>query len=618
MAPAFCPNHVLSPFVYERENHAQASQSACDRRRDRHARAYAHAQTVITQWDFDAIGPVGPVDDTGFPTDAPFFSAGLIYNSPSPTTGNGFIAPLGMDNTYTFATNPPTIGSVASCDVLSTSGLGTSAYTISTWRVRGPSNAAAPPGNGNGWNRSAPERTQGAQFSASTVNFTGIHFSCQFYSTTQGVSTAVAQYTLDGTTWTDLGTPFRVKSNDYLQPASGTISGANAGVNLDFSAIAGANNNPNFGVRLVSVYDPFYAGTAQVPAPSYSSAAGATPPAPNVTPYNNSSGNWRFGLIAFTGNSAGPINPVIRASTDQTAVLRNVGNDVVFRAVVQPGLTPASTGVQVFADLSSLGLSNHQALAGNDESTFFTFAGTIPANTVTFPVGQTAAINRTVSLTVTDAQGRSATSNTSIAFVPCNAVNSTSTVVISQVYGGGGKTDAFNPADEGIYESDYIELYNRSGSPVDLTGWSVQYASPSNSAGFSTVTNQVNLAGVIQPSQYFLVRFSDPARGFAPLPAPDFSTIYSYGGLGNTGGRVALSDSTASIGTSFTSTHIKDLVGYGATAITFEGAGPAPTPDNAHAVIRKSTATDSHAGAQDTNQNFYDFILGARAAQSGK
>ena len=57
----------------------------------------------------------------------------------------------------------------------------------------------------------------------------------------------------------------------------------------------------------------------------------------------------------------------------------------------------------------------------------------------------------------------------SIAVTPPVAAVSTS-VVISQVYGGGGNAGA-------TYKNDFIELYNLGSTPVDVTGWSVQYAS---------------------------------------------------------------------------------------------------------------------------------------------
>jgi hypothetical protein len=582
----------------------------------------AMAQTVFCQWDFDAIGPVGPVDEnTGLPTDAPYFTSGLIYNTPSPTIGNGSCIPLGMDNldsgppnhtgTYVFGPYGGQLvyGTVAYCDVSPQSGLahGGSTYSITCWRVRGPNNTYVAPGinNGNGWNRSAPQKSQGAQFSTSTVGYTNVKFQCQISCSTQSVSCMQPQYTIDGTNWLDFGAPVYMASNDFIQPPSGLISATNYGVNLDFSSTAGVNNNANFGVRIVSIYDPRYLGTAQVPAPQYAAAS-----APTTTPYNNSSGNWRFGLMTFTGTASGPINPFLRASTDKIAACGSDDNTIKFQALVQPGVNPPSTGTTVYADLSSLGLSNHQLLTGNPSGTFFVYTGTIPANTVVVPPGQTTPITRSVTLTVTDDQMRSVSSSTSISFVNCNAVDSGAPVVISQVYGGGGNTDSLNAANQGVYDSDFVEIYNRSAAAVNLNGWSVQYASPASSGGFNNSNNEVLLSGMILPQQYMLVRFSDPVYGFQPLPAPDFATKYGYGGIGNTGGRVALSSSASLIGTSYTAATVKDLVGFGSAAVTFEGAGPAPTPDNAHAVIRKSTGTDPHAGSQDSNQNFNDFVSG--------
>jgi hypothetical protein len=43
-------------------------------------------------------------------------------------------------------------------------------------------------------------------------------------------------------------------------------------------------------------------------------------------------------------------------------------------------------------------------------------------------------------------------------------------VVISQVYGGGGNSGA-------TYENDFVELFNPTDAPVTVAGWSVQYVS---------------------------------------------------------------------------------------------------------------------------------------------
>ncbi len=48
-------------------------------------------------------------------------------------------------------------------------------------------------------------------------------------------------------------------------------------------------------------------------------------------------------------------------------------------------------------------------------------------------------------------------------------------IVISQVYGGGGNSGA-------TYKNDFIELYNLGSAAVDVTGWSVQYGSSTGSS----------------------------------------------------------------------------------------------------------------------------------------
>ena len=68
-------------------------------------------------------------------------------------------------------------------------------------------------------------------------------------------------------------------------------------------------------------------------------------------------------------------------------------------------------------------------------------------------------------------------------------------VVISQIYGGGGNSGA-------TYKNDFIELHNTGPAPVNITGWSVQYASSTGNSW----TNKTNLTGIIQPGAYFLIQ----------------------------------------------------------------------------------------------------------------
>src|SRR5712671_724260 len=67
-------------------------------------------------------------------------------------------------------------------------------------------------------------------------------------------------------------------------------------------------------------------------------------------------------------------------------------------------------------------------------------------------------------------------------------------IVISQVYGGGGNAGA-------TLKNDFIELFNRGTTAVNVTGWSVQYASAAGAAWQVT-----NLSGSIAPGQYYLVQ----------------------------------------------------------------------------------------------------------------
>src|SRR6266566_4545389 len=98
-------------------------------------------------------------------------------------------------------------------------------------------------------------------------------------------------------------------------------------------------------------------------------------------------------------------------------------------------------------------------------------------------------------------------------------------VVISQLYGGGGNTGS-------TLRNDFIELFNRGNSPVNLTGWSVQYASATGSSWDRTL-----LSGTIGPGQYYLVQEAEGNGGSSSLPSSD-----ATGGinLSATSGKLAL------------------------------------------------------------------------------
>lgn len=163
-------------------------------------------------------------------------------------------------------------------------------------------------------------------------------------------------------------------------------------------------------------------------------------------------------------------------------------------------------------------------------------------------------------------------------------------IIISQVYGGGGNSGA-------TLRNDFIELFNRGSQPVNVTGWTVQYASAAGSSWDSTV-----LSGTIQPGRYYLVQEFQGAGGIENLPAPD-----ATGGinLNATTGKVALvNNSTLLIGTCPAGSQIVDFVGYGSSANCSEGF-PTSNLNNTTAAIRAS------GGCTDTDNNSSNFNTGS-------
>jgi len=169
------------------------------------------------------------------------------------------------------------------------------------------------------------------------------------------------------------------------------------------------------------------------------------------------------------------------------------------------------------------------------------------------------------------------------------AVAST-TLVISQVYGGGGNSGS-------TYKNDFIELYNLSNNPVDLSGWSIQYSSAAGSTWQVTT-----LSGSIAPGHYYLIQEAQGSAGTTVLPAPDASGAIS---MSATSAKVALMNSTVALsGNCPAAGSIVDMVGYGSSASCFEGSGRAPGPNNMNAVFRAGS------GCTDTNNNANDFVVG--------
>jgi DNA/RNA endonuclease G (NUC1)/fibronectin type 3 domain-containing protein len=171
-------------------------------------------------------------------------------------------------------------------------------------------------------------------------------------------------------------------------------------------------------------------------------------------------------------------------------------------------------------------------------------------------------------------------------------------LVISQAYGGAG----CGTVGCSTWKNDYIELFNRGGSPVSVNGWSVQYAAATGTTW--QVTNLPNVS--IQPGQYFLVAESAGANGVSVLPTPDVTGSIT---MSATAAKVALVSSTTALAGACPTTNVIDEVGYGATANCSETA-PAPAPSTTNAILRAGS------GCTDAGNNSTDFAAAAAAPRN--
>ena len=195
------------------------------------------------------------------------------------------------------ATAPtPNIGSGSSAIVGTMSGAGTSTGTntgcaqvtgTTAWAL-----ATASPG--------ATNESSGVEFRTSTVGHENIIFSYDHRLSNSATRTARIQYTLDGTTWINLDLNASNYDNsacanrggidggriDASDPVGTNVSDSWGRRMIDLSGISGANNNPNFGVRILAAH---YSNTGEFRT------------ANNVGTVSTG-GTWRFDNVSFTAD----------------------------------------------------------------------------------------------------------------------------------------------------------------------------------------------------------------------------------------------------------------------------------------------------------------------------
>jgi hypothetical protein len=179
------------------------------------------------------------------------------------------------------------------------------------------------------------------------------------------------------------------------------------------------------------------------------------------------------------------------------------------------------------------------------------------------------------------------------------AFSQSTTLVISQVYGAGGNNGA-------VYKADYVELHNISGSAIDLTGYSIQYASATATGNWTGVAPLPTAS--IPAGGYYLIQMSAAGANGADLPTPDYLANPTIA-MGANNGRVALVNDLNPIAACPAGGVVIDLVGFGSSAC-FEGSGAVPALSTTLAGFRNNN------GCTDTNDNAADFTTGAPAPRN--
>jgi 5'-nucleotidase len=177
------------------------------------------------------------------------------------------------------------------------------------------------------------------------------------------------------------------------------------------------------------------------------------------------------------------------------------------------------------------------------------------------------------------------------------ALAATDGLVINEVYGGGGNSG-------GVFQNDFIELHNTGSAAVDVSTWSVQYASSTGSTWQVT-----KLTGSIPAGGFYLVQEAG-GTGNAPQPSLPTSDVTGSINMSGTTGKVALVTSQATLGCAATcagTSGVDDYVGWG-TATNVEGSGAAPTTSNSTSVARSQ--------GKDSNDNAADFHTQAPGPQN--
>lgn len=258
-------------------------------------------QTTFTQWTYEPLQGAS--------------------TAPTPNLGSGTSTTVGSMTGATTGT-----GSSDGCSQTT----GTSAWQIGT----------ANPGTTN--------ESSGIEFKTSTVGYENILFSYDHRISNTGSRTARIQYTLDGMNWLNYDLTNSNYSNscagrgaidnfriDASDPVGNNVSDSWSRRNIDFTSITGANNNANFGVRILAAH---YSTTGQFRQ------------ANNVNTVATG-GTWRLDNVVFKGNAIQVENPTVNLS-----VSANEGSEANTTEISVTATTSSNVSGNQTVDLTVTGM----------------------------------------------------------------------------------------------------------------------------------------------------------------------------------------------------------------------------------------------------------------------
>jgi len=220
-------------------------------------------------------------------------------------------------------------------------------------------------GGGRAWNTSAypaqstNSATAGVEFMVSTLGYTDI--AVNWYQRASGTASrwAMLYYTTDGTTWV----PFENNSGG-LSPHDTFYY-----FEVDLSSIPAANNNANFGVRIVSFFSPlaFNQNSTLSYGPDEAYMRANTdakyPPDPGSGTGNyGTAGTWRFDNVTFIGTVAGGLLDPPLLTPDITN--NNVDNNIDITFTDDPVWRSEVTAVKVNGSVLTV-ITDYLLTAGN-------------------------------------------------------------------------------------------------------------------------------------------------------------------------------------------------------------------------------------------------------------